>query len=165
MSSPEPLPVSTASNERSIWRHTDQYNFRKHIVDLQQACNKTPGDPKVHVHEDWHGRQPPGNEDGRILPFQVEERLSNDLAFLVANQKDAETVSAVALEEIVEPSGLITRLAVNGAVKEGVLDALRAIFCILEKCAQRRALEHCKEALICGLLICFQGYIAQRAET
>ncbi|KAL9077166.1 MAG: hypothetical protein Q9161_000432 [Pseudevernia consocians] len=165
MSSPEPLPVSTASHERSIWRDTDQYNFRKHIVDLQQACNKTPGDPKVHVHEDWHGRRPPGSEDGRILPFQVEERLSNDLAFLVANQKDAETVSAVALEEIVEPSGLITRLAANGAVKEGVLDALRAIFCILEKCAQRRAFKQCKDALICGLLICVQGYIAQRAET
>ncbi|KAF6220671.1 hypothetical protein HO133_003104 [Letharia lupina] len=138
MSSSPPLPVSTASDERSIWRDTDQYKFRKHIIDLQQACNNIPEDPKLHVPEDWHGRRPPSNDDGRVLPFEVEERLSNDFAFLVANQKDAGTVSAVALEEIVEPPGLIARLAANGGVQEGVVNALQAIFSILEKCGKRQ---------------------------
>lgn len=148
MSSPQPLPVSTASDERSIWRDIDQARFRQRILDLQQVCNETPGDPKLHLHEAWHRRRPPSNDDGRILPFEVEERLCNDLAFLVANQKDAKTVSAVALEEHVEPSGLVARLAANGAVQEGVVDALQAIFSILERCAQRRALQHLKEVLI-----------------
>lgn len=144
MSSSQPLPVNTASAERSIWKETNQNDFRKHIVDLQQACNKTPGDPKVHVHRDWHGRRPPNNDNGRVLPFEVEERLSNDLAFLVANQQDAQTVSAVALEESLDPSGLIVRLAANGAVQQSVVDALRVMFSILEKCAKRRVLQQSK---------------------
>ena len=153
MSSPQPLPVNTASHEQSVWRDTDQYIFRQHILDLQQACKETPGDPKLHVLEDWHRRRSPSNDHGRFLPFEVEERLSNDFAFLMANQKDAKTVSAVALEEIVEPPGLIARIAANGAVQEGVVDSLQAIFNILGKCANRRALQFSKEALICSLLI------------
>lgn len=151
MSSPQPLPVNTASDERSIWRETDQHNFRKHILDLQQACNEIPRDPKLHVREDWHRRRPPSNDQGRVLPFEVEERLANDFAFLVANQKDAKTVSAVALEEVVEPPGLVARLAANGAVQEGVVDSLQAIFNILEKCAKRSGLRHSKEALFSPL--------------
>lgn len=165
MSSSPPLPVSTASDERSIWRDTDQCKFRKHIIDLQQACNNIPEDPKLHVPEDWNGRRPPSNDDGRVLPFEVEERLSNDFAFLVANQKDAERVSAVALEEIVEPPGLIARLAANGGVQEGVVNALQAIFSILEKCGKRRAWHHSKNARIGGLLNCPQSCIAQCAGT
>lgn len=158
-----PLPVDTASAERSIWRETNQRDFRKHIVDLQQACDQVPGDPKVHVHRDWHARRPPSNDDGRVLPFEVEERLSNDLAFLVANRQDAQTVSAVALEESVDLSGLTARLATNGAVQRSVVDALQIIFSILEKCAKRRGLQHSKGSMQSSYTS--QDCIAQCAET
>lgn len=64
-----------------------------------------------------------------------------------------------------EPSGLIARLAANGAVQERVVDALQAIFTILEKCAKRRTLQGFKEALSCSLLDCSRSYIVQYAET
>lgn len=146
MSVPLPQPVNTASKQNSIWRDLDQSNFRKRIDDLGVKSNDYPGLPQVHSSRDWLSQHNASDEVNHVLSMNVEERLANDVAFLIASQKGVELVSAVALEEFTGSDGLSIRLAANGGISETVIDVMRSISVLLQKCATKGR-YHCKLSL------------------
>ena len=136
MSISQPLPATTAPPNRSIWKHVDERTFRKRIDQLHRK-NNVPADHKVHTYQAWQGRRDVSHEVYSSLPFDVEERIANDLASIAAARKDVKAVSAVALEEQENGRGLIVRLATNDAILASVRDVLRSIFVLLQDCATR----------------------------
>lgn len=137
MPSIEKLAVDTASHNNSIWRDVGWDTFRKHIVTLQRASNEVPTDPKVHSAIQWQAEHADDIDIKRLLPFDVEQRLADDIAFLAAAEEGPLEISAVALEEQKQQEGLVVRLAANGWIPCGVRDTLRAMFNLLNKCASR----------------------------
>ena len=133
----EKLPVDTASQRNSIWREVGWDTFRKHIVSLQRATNEVPGDPRVHSASEWQVEHTDDVAIKRLLPFSVEQRLADDIAFVAAAEEGPMEVSAVVLEEQTQHEGLIVRLAANGLIPRDVRDTLRAMFKLLNKCAGR----------------------------
>lgn len=131
------LPVDTASQRDSIWREGGWDTFRKHIVSLQRATNQVPGDLKVLSASEWQAEY--ANDVGieRLLPFSVEQRLADELAFVAAAEERPMEVSAVVLKEQTQHEGLLVRLAADGLIPCGVRDTLKAIFNLLNKCASR----------------------------
>lgn len=151
------LPVSTASPKDSIWQNLDQGAFRKRIDDLK-AKNDCPGDPKEHTQKEWRRRSASTSGSNRTLPFDVEQRVADDLAFIAAAQKDVKAVSAICLEEGFDSHGLTVRLATNGAIPSIVIDSLRSVFDLLELCAKKRGLDHVKKSLSHESLIKWQVF-------
>lgn len=131
--------VNTATARASIWRGLSQATFRNDISTLQQDSNEVPCDPKVHTREEWRNPRIRQDDPSRILPFQVEQRLADDFAFLAAADEGVKAVSAVALEESVDPAGLVVRLAANETVPKGVPDTFKAMFDLLRQCASKSA--------------------------
>lgn len=134
MSAPQLLAVSTASHQDPVWKTVTRNVFRTNVVDLQRASAKCPADPGV------HSRAPRlGNDDDlHVIPFEVEQRLADDFAFLAAFNKDVWTITAVALEEVSQPRGLVVRLAANAAIDPLVLETLNQILRLLRQCSKRR---------------------------
>ena len=165
---PEKLAVDTASFGNSIWRKVGWNTFRHHIVALQRASNEVPSDPLVHSASQWQAAHRKSNDDARTLPFDVEQRLADDIAFLAAAEEGAKEVSAVALEEQDEPGGLIVRLAANQSVPRGVEDTLRAMFDLLSQCSSRSICVQKLLGLACWLIVflrtfprCLQGFVVR----
>ena len=138
MPAEQPLPVNTASKKDSIWRDINQSAFRKCIHDLAEK-NDFPGNQKVHSYQEWKGRGIASNDRNHVLPFDVEERLANDFAFIAAAKKEVEAVSAVVLEEAADSQSLIVRLAANGTISEVVMSRLTSILATLQKCARGKS--------------------------
>lgn len=138
---PEVLSVNTAAPGDSIWRDVSQGNFRRQIDDLKRK-NNVPGKPKVYQDKLWLKRRASSHEPSRLLPLKVEERIVNDLAFVAAARKDVKSVSAVALEEVNNSSGLMIRMAANEAIESRVIDTLTSIFGLLQDCAGKSGLRH-----------------------
>lgn len=159
---PEELAVDTASLSNSIWRKVGWNTFRNHIVALQRVSNEVPSDPVVHSATHWQAAHREGNDDAWTLPFDVEQRLADDIAFLAAAEEGPKEVSAVALEEQYEPGGLIIRLAANQSVPRGVEDTLRAMFNLLSQCSSRSICVQRLLGLACWLIVflrTFSGYL------
>ena len=133
----EPLAVNTPSQSDSVWRDVGWNNFRKYIVTLQRTSNEVPGDPLVHSAVEWQAARRESDNVERALPFDVEQRLADDIAFLAAAEEGPYEISAVALEEQDEPGGLIVRLAANQVIPRGVEDTLRVMFDLLNQCSSR----------------------------
>ncbi len=134
MTVPQLLAVSTASHQDSVWKTVTRDAFRTNVVDLEKASAKCPADPKIHS-------RPPtleNDDDLHVMPFEVEQRLADDLAFVAAFKKDVWTITAVALEEVSQPRGLVVRLAANAAVESSVLETLNQILQLLRQCSKRR---------------------------
>lgn len=128
------MDVSTASAQGSVWRGLKQKKFRQNIAALHQASNEVPASPKVHRREEWSLH----NDDiSYVLPFDVEGRLADDLAFLAAAEEGTKAVAAVGLEQRIEHPGLIIRLAANEKVPEHVPNAFRNVSDSLSSCASR----------------------------
>ena len=138
MPAERPLPVNTASKKDSIWRDINQSAFRKCIHDLAEK-NDFRGNQKVHSHQEWKDREIASNDKNHVLPFDVEERLANDFAFIAAAKKEVEAVSAVVLEEAADSQSLIVRLAANGTISEVVMSRLTSILATLQKCARGKS--------------------------
>lgn len=140
------LAANTARNDQSIWQGVDRDTFRRHIVGLQQASNEVPSDPVVYSASEWLATHGTGNGLGHSLPIDVEQRLADDLAFIAAAEEGPKEVSAVALEEHINPPGLLILLAANEKFPNGVEDMLKACFRLLSQCASRSTLKgHCHE--------------------
>ena len=138
------LAVNTAHDDQSIWQSVDRDTFRRHIIDLQQASNEVPSDPVVHSASEWLATHGTGSDLDYSLPMDVEQRLADDLAFIAAAEEGPKEVSAVALEEQVDPPGLLILLAANEKFPVGVEDMLKACFRLLSQCASRSTLKgHC----------------------
>lgn len=139
MSIVQPLPVNTAPPIHSIWRDVSQSTFRTRIDQLQRKTD-VPGESKTHTYEAWRRQTGVPHESPHLLPSDVEERVVNDIAFIAANRKDVNSVSAVALEEQRSAHGLIVRLAANGAIEVLVINTLSSIFGLLQDCALKSGL-------------------------
>ena len=138
------LAVNTASDDQSIWQGVDRDTFRRHIIGLQQASNEVPSDPVVYSASEWLATHGTANGLGYSLPMDVEQRLADDLAFIAAAEEGPKEVSAVALEEQINPPGLLILLASNEKFPNGVEDMLKACFRLLSQCASRSTLKgHC----------------------
>ena len=137
MSITQPIPVNTATAKQSIWRDVNQGAFRKRVDDLKRKT-KTPGEASVHTYQAKPEGKASSNTKIRVLPFNVEERVANDIAFLAAAQKDVVAVSAVALEESIDSHRLTLRLAANGPIQPSVADGLRSLLELLQACAAKR---------------------------
>ena len=88
--------------------------------------------------EPWNFPKPSlsANDTTRLLSFDHEERLANDLAFLSATVYDPERVMAVALEEDNDHQGLTIRFASNSGDLSELCSGMSALTTILEKVAQ-----------------------------
>ena len=162
---PEKLAVDTATLGNSIWRKIGWNTFRHHIVALQRASNEVPSDPVVHSAAQWQAAHRESNDDARTLPFDVEQRLADDIAFLAAAEEGPKEISAVVLEEQYEPGGLIIRLAANESVPRGVEDTLRAMFDLLSQCSSRSICVQRLLGLAVWLIVfvrTFSGYLQGR---
>lgn len=129
------LAVNTASGQKSIWQHLNYDQFRTKVVALERASKEVPCDRKFHQRKEWHNPRICSDDSSRLLPFEVEQQVADDFAFLAAAEEGAKGVSAVGLEESTDPLGLVIRLAANGFVPQKVADIFKAIFDLLHKCA------------------------------
>ena len=165
---PEKLAVDTASFGNSIWRKVGWNSFRHHILTLQRASNEVPSDPLVHSAAQWQAAHRESNDDARTLPFDVEQRLADDIAFLAAAEEGPKEVSAVVLEEQYGAGGLIIRLAANQSVPRGVEDTLRGMFDLLSRCSSRSICVQKLPGLALWLIVflrtfsrCLQGFVVR----
>lgn len=129
------LAVNTASGQQSVWQHLNYDQFRTKVVALERASKEVPREPKFHQRNEWSNPRICNDDSSRLLPFEVEQQVADDFAFLAAAEEGAKGVSAVGLEESIEPLGLVIRLAANGPVPQKVAHTFKAIFDLLHKCA------------------------------
>ena len=132
------VPVRTASDRQSIWKNINENEFRQRAVALQRASSEVPGNTKVYTENDWLAYDNRGKDSACLIPFSVEQQISDDLAFVAAADEAVKAVSAVALEILDDPPCLNIRLAVNDKLPQAVPETFRMIFDILGKCARRR---------------------------
>ena len=131
------LPLRTASAAYSIWRDSNEDDFRTRVVALEKASGEVPSDPKVHSIQQWSETTSRQDNCKPLLPIYVEQRLADDFAFVAAAKEDPKAVSAVAIQERSDGLGLIIRLAANDGVLPEVKDTLRAMLDLLASCARQ----------------------------
>lgn len=132
--------VNTASPENSIWRDLDHVSFRRHMIAFQQASKEVPSDPEVHSRREWENPRVCTDDPSHTIPFDVEQRLADDLAFLAAAEAGGNSVSAVGLEQSIDPVGLVVRLAANEGITQDVYKTFESIFGLLRRCATKSML-------------------------
>lgn len=139
MSNGKLLPVRTASANQSIWRGTNLDTFRTNVVTLQHASSKVPSDPEDHSAGLWLAQRTDAVNSVHLLPFDVEQRVADDLAFIAAAEEGVKSVSAVALEQHVGAVGLTIRLAANETIPKNVPSSFRRLFDLMAQCATDRS--------------------------
>ena len=137
MSLPSPLTVCDAPAEDSIWRGIGEKTFRQNIANLQKISDSKPGDPIVYSQDDWQGRLRQVDRNIYPLPFDVEQRIADDVAFMIADKGEAKAVSAAALEQSVGSEGLTVRISTNNGVSPRTFALLQSIFQAIGQCARR----------------------------
>ncbi|KAL8786973.1 MAG: hypothetical protein Q9195_007985 [Heterodermia aff. obscurata] len=150
------LQLKTASAANSIWRESNEDDFRTRVVALEKASGEIPSDPKVHSAERWSEISFQHNNRQRLLPFLVEQRLADDFAFVAAAKEHPKAVSAATVQERSDGLGLIICLAANDGVLPEVEDTFKAMLDLLARCAARDfARASCELALFqCVLKLC-----------
>lgn len=101
-----------------------------------RRVSEIAGDEVVHSAAEWQSRH---TSSATLLPFDVEQRLADDFAFIAAAEEILRVVSAVALEQYVEPARLIVRLAANEYIPNGVLPMFEHMFKLLGRSASSRS--------------------------
>ena len=131
-----PLPVQTAKLEDSIWRPLSEDSFRRDIVALFQKCKGVPHGPTLWLPPSitGHNLNPSGID--RLLSFDTETHLADDIAYILAAKEGVGSVTAVCIEETPEPPALIIRVAANSGVDHEVRVALDHICGLLRSCAK-----------------------------
>ena len=147
------LPLKTASAANSIWRHSNEDDFRTRVVALEKASGEVPGDPKVHSAQEWPEIISQQSDTKYQLPFLVEQRLADDLAFIAAAKEDPKAVSAATVQERSDGLGSLIRLAANDGVLPEVEDTFRAMLELLASCAHGGVCIATR-ALFFGLMSC-----------
>ena len=132
------LDPRTASPAQSIWRDVSEDEFRRHIIALQEISSDVPADPEIHSAVVWQEEAAHHDSRRRLLPFDVEHRLADDLAFIAAAKEDPKAVSAAIVEEASNGAGLSIRLAANDGILREIAMTFRVMCHILSRCAGRR---------------------------
>ena len=139
MSNKRFLPVQTASKDQSIWLGIGLDTFRRHVVALELASHRMPSDPEDHSVRLWLAHRPDASDSNYVLPFEVEQRVADDLAFLAAAEEGVKSVSAVALEQCGLTASLTIRLVANDTIPKSVPGIFRQLFDIMSRCATDRS--------------------------
>ncbi|KAL1874604.1 hypothetical protein Plec18167_005836 [Paecilomyces lecythidis] len=132
------LPVSTARPDDSIWQEINQATFLQNIASLEKAFRNKPGPKEAVPRHDWEKRRAELSSQDYIIPFNTEQQLAEDFAFLVAAEPESRATSAVCIEEQSEPEGLVVRLAADEPVTTRVRKALKDILGLLVDRAKKR---------------------------
>ena len=139
MSNGNLLPVRTASANQSIWRGTNLNTFRTNVVTLQDVSSRVPSDPEDNSACLWLAQGKKAVNSVHLLPFDVEQRVADDLAFIAAAEEGVKSVSAVALEQHVGVAGVTIRLAANETIPKDVPGIFRRLFDLMSQCATDRS--------------------------
>lgn len=108
----------------SIWSLVSEADFRNSLVTLEQRTNAVPTDVQKF---EPRSSTTVSSDLGR-LPFAVEQRFANDIAFLAAVNEGAQSVAAVCLEQHVIPQSKLTlRIAAADTIDTYVRSTLRQI--------------------------------------
>ena len=129
--------VNTASEDNSVWKGLNENVFRSTIAKLGDSSKNLPSDPRVYSLATWELQHSTSDNGEWSLSLQDEQRLADDLAFIAASKDGGKAVSAVALEEQVNPPGLKVRLAVNRPIADEVPKQLNTLFTFLRARAER----------------------------
>ena len=121
----------TATPQRSIWQPITETQFQQDTSVLWKATRGRPKDPQTYLLPISR------TAEDKIFPIAVELQLANSIAFISANQKGVESVSAVAIERPQVPShGLRLNLAANEEIHQVVKDSMNEIAGFLRQAAQ-----------------------------
>lgn len=113
--------------------------FRTNVVTLENVSNRVPSDPEDNSARLWLARRTDAVNSVNLLPFEVEQRVADDLAFIAAAEEGVKSVSAVALEQHVGAAGVTIRLAANETIPNDVPSSLRRLLDIMSQCATDRS--------------------------
>ncbi|KAF6833263.1 hypothetical protein CPLU01_05614 [Colletotrichum plurivorum] len=139
-----PRPTVTASPTSSIWTDLPEPVFRQHVVELEKLTNSVPVDAQTFP------LPPPGDGDSdgpgpnvggrnsasagqpRRLSLASEQRLADDITYLVAVGEGAQSVAAATVQETcrLEGKGPALRVAIASvdAIEPSSQTFLRSVF-------------------------------------
>ncbi|GAE00101.1 hypothetical protein AN5503.2 [Paecilomyces variotii No. 5] len=135
------LPASTAPPDDSIWKGFNEATFRQNIASLEKTFRNKPGPKESVPRHDWEKRRAELSSQDYIIPFNTEQQLAEDFAFLVAAEPESRATSAVCIEEQSEPEGLVVRLAADEPVTTRVRKALKDILGLLVDRAKKQGIS------------------------
>lgn len=122
------LNSHAATPSQSIWQDVSRATFEKHVDKLWKKNIV----PKTATRTDL-----PKQREYDVLPFTTENQFAHDIAVITANKAGARYVTAAAVEQHAEGSGITVRLAGNEGIETGIQDQLTAMFGTLENCANK----------------------------
>lgn len=129
----------TATPAKSIWHDIAEETFREHLVKLEQQTNAVPLDIQTFPIKLWSREFDFSEYRDNVLPFEIEQQIADDFAFLAALEEGAQSVAAACLEQHVEPPGLTIRFAaLDMFLNETTKSGLRDIASILAQAADTR---------------------------
>ncbi len=118
----------------SIWNSVDRAAFTEKLTRLKNRTEH-PGSFREYTKDDWLPRVNPAGE--HRINFERERVLADGLAFVVCNVEGPLNVTAVALEQHVDPPSLTIRAAANEGVPDDVTAALIDITTALQQYARK----------------------------
>ncbi|KIW30990.1 uncharacterized protein PV07_02675 [Cladophialophora immunda] len=140
--------IQTAKPGDSIWQDVPEDAFRRRVIALSVATKGVPGDSKHSGSRSSSTQNLPPSTESRLLSFRTEQRLADDIAFILAAHEGSESVTAVCVEEIPEPPGLTIRVGANEGLQGKAKTTLQQICESLMSCAKGdMKLEECGSTL------------------
>jgi hypothetical protein len=126
--------IRTAEPDKSIWLFLNEDKFRQHLVNLEERTNAVPIAPQIFDASEWILGSPYASSSLHTLPFDVEQQLADDFAYLAAVEEGAQSVAAVCIEEHPREPRLTLRFAaLDTSLNDAIKAALREISTVLAK--------------------------------
>jgi hypothetical protein len=122
-------PTKTATVSESIWSIIPEATFRTHVVELERATNAVPVDVQTFDPSDWLPTEASAPESYR-LSIDAEQRLANDISYIVAVGEGAQSVAATTIQECRTRSGLGLKVTVASvdAIEAPAQEFLNSVF-------------------------------------
>lgn len=113
---------------RSIWKGIDRALFARTALELR---DRAVG-PK-----DYSEPCDRSSSSNTPFKFEVERRLADDFAFIVAYSEEAKKVSAATIECVTSSRSLLIRLAANEGIDPKASATMDKLVLVLRTCATR----------------------------
>ncbi|KAK0507435.1 hypothetical protein JMJ35_009958 [Cladonia borealis] len=128
---------------------------------------RVPSDPEDNSARLWLAQRTNAVNSVHLLPFDVEQRVADDLAFIAAAEEGVKSISAIALEQHLGAAGLTIRLAANEIIPKDVPSIFRRLFDLMSQCATDRKFsrEVCAENMFDQVIILSQNRIHGRLQS
>lgn len=98
-----------------------------------KRVEQCPGEPYRYTARDWPSAL--NTDEKYLLPFDVEQQLVDDLAFIASYEEGTHMVTAAAIECGQAGSACVVRLAANEGIQKPVRRLFEDIFVKLKLCA------------------------------